>query len=160
MEKDKKKVIGHIPSGLFIVTSKDLTSHKVRGFLASWVQQASFDPPLISLCLKPERPGGSDIIDKEEPFALNVVSEDNDEFVNDFCRKGVDRTKILENMPHIDLGEWGIALKEAKSTIICKPRNVIKPGDHHIVIAEVTGGMFLNEQSHSMVHLRNDGSNY
>ena len=54
-EKKKKRLaIGHIPSGLFIVCAKD--DEKIDGYLASWVQQVSFDPLLISLAIKPGRP--------------------------------------------------------------------------------------------------------
>ena len=44
---DKAQAVGHIPSGLFIVTTTD--GGKKDGYLASWVQQVSFEPLVLSL---------------------------------------------------------------------------------------------------------------
>ena len=37
-------VLGRVPSGVFILTASD-GQGKETGMLASWVQQAGFDPP-------------------------------------------------------------------------------------------------------------------
>ena len=42
--------LGRVPSGLFILTARH--GHRETGMLASWVQQCSFDPPQLSLCLR------------------------------------------------------------------------------------------------------------
>ena len=47
-ERQKAQSVGDIPSGLYIVCSQNKDEHK-DGYLASWVQQASFKPLLISL---------------------------------------------------------------------------------------------------------------
>ena len=45
--------LGRIASGLFIVTAQ--RGDAETGMLASWVQQCSFDPPQISMCLRQGR---------------------------------------------------------------------------------------------------------
>ena len=48
------RALGRVPSGLFIVTAG--TGESATGFLASWVQQSSFEPPMVSVGIKKERP--------------------------------------------------------------------------------------------------------
>ncbi len=54
------QVLGRIPSGIFVLTVGDDTGRET-GMLASWVQQASFDPPeqvLSALSLNLHSPTG------------------------------------------------------------------------------------------------------
>ena len=45
------RVLGRTPSGVFILTCSDGAGHET-GMLASWVQQASFDPPMLALAVE------------------------------------------------------------------------------------------------------------
>ena len=47
-------VLGRIPSGLFIVTAGDGRGRETA-MLGSWVQQASFDPPMITVAVNRQR---------------------------------------------------------------------------------------------------------
>ena len=47
-------ILGRTPSGLFVVTAAD-ASGRETGMLASWVQQASFDPPMMTVALNRKR---------------------------------------------------------------------------------------------------------
>ena len=48
---DLAKVLGRIPSGVFVLTCGDGAGN-MTGMLASWVQQAAFEPPMISVGVK------------------------------------------------------------------------------------------------------------
>jgi flavin reductase (DIM6/NTAB) family NADH-FMN oxidoreductase RutF len=63
--------VGHIPSGLFIVAVQDAQSNTIDGYLASWVQQVSFNPLIVSLAIKPGRPA-YDLIKAGHTFAINI----------------------------------------------------------------------------------------
>ncbi|MCR9205062.1 MAG: flavin reductase family protein, partial [Halobacteriovoraceae bacterium] len=57
---EKATAVGHIPSGLFIVSvNKD---DQKDGYLASWVQQVSFDPLIVAFTIKSDRPGYEAIV--------------------------------------------------------------------------------------------------
>ena len=60
-EKEKALAVGHISSGLFIVATKN-KDDLIDGYLASWVQQVSFSPLLISLAIKPGLNSSSSLI--------------------------------------------------------------------------------------------------
>ena len=64
--------LGRIPSGLFVITWRENGCD--RGMLASWVMQAGFDPPLVTVAVAP----GRDLlaaIDAGTPFVVNVLAE-------------------------------------------------------------------------------------
>ena len=44
------KALGRVPSGVFVLTASD-TDHRRYAMLASWVQQAAFDPPAVCLAI-------------------------------------------------------------------------------------------------------------
>jgi flavin reductase (DIM6/NTAB) family NADH-FMN oxidoreductase RutF len=49
-DKPWAAALGRIPSGLFILTARRGTLE--TGMLASWVQQCSFDPPLVMAAIR------------------------------------------------------------------------------------------------------------
>ena len=64
--------LGRIPSGLFVVAWRD--SNADRSMLASWVMQAGFAPPLVSVAVAAAR----DLlaaIDREVTFVVSVLAD-------------------------------------------------------------------------------------
>ena len=53
-EKQLAAALGRIPSGLFVVTLRNVAAE--TGMLASWVQQCAFTPPHVSLAIRQDRP--------------------------------------------------------------------------------------------------------
>src|SRR5580658_8895418 len=73
--------VGKILSGLFIVT---VTDGEYRdGFLASWIQQASFEPLMLSMAMKPERPTFDRILSVGR-FCVNVIGHHNNGVMKPF----------------------------------------------------------------------------
>ena len=77
--KDISCGVGHIPSGLFIVSVQNENKF-IDGYLASWVQQISFSPLMISLAISPSRPGYESIISGRS-FSVNVVGEHDTQYL-------------------------------------------------------------------------------
>ena len=158
MSDDKATAVGHIPSGLFIVCAHNSDTKKSDGFLGSWIQQVSFDPLLISLCIKPGRPA-YDAIKAEQTFSINVVGEEDTTFLKHFW-SGYDPEKdVFAEVPH-EIKDGAVVMTGAKSTIICKLRESHNPGDHEIVIAEVLDSVVSSEDSKPKVHIRKSGLDY
>ena len=65
--------LGRIPSGCAILTATH--DGKSTGLLVSWVQQASFEPLMLTVCIKEERPA-TKLIAGSGRFLLNVIGED------------------------------------------------------------------------------------
>jgi flavin reductase (DIM6/NTAB) family NADH-FMN oxidoreductase RutF len=156
--KKKAVAVGHIPSGLFIICAHDNETGQTDGFLGSWVQQISFDPLMISLCIKPGRPAADHIL-KGRRFSINVVGEHDRTYLKHFW-SGYDPEK--NPFAEIDhrLEDQLVYLSGAKSIITCELSQELKPGDHHLVIAKVIDSFVNEEQAKPMVHIRKSGLDY
>lgn len=151
--------VGHIPSGLFIVAVKDATTGVIDGYLASWVQQASFSPLIVSLAVKPGRPA-YDLIKSGKPFAINIVGDHDKSYLKHFW-KGYDAANNPFHELSHSMGEHGgVILPQAKSSIECQMIDSVKPGDHDIVYAKVLASYVHNEEAKPLVHIRKSGADY
>ena len=82
-EKQLASALGRIPSGLFIVTAR--RDGLETGMLASWIQQCSFAPPMLSLAMKQ----GRDLagwLTEGAAFTVNVLERDQTDMIAHFGR--------------------------------------------------------------------------
>jgi flavin reductase (DIM6/NTAB) family NADH-FMN oxidoreductase RutF len=159
LQGDKAAAVGLIPSGLFIVAVHDEKSQITDGYLASWVQQISFNPMLVSLAIKPGRPA-YDLIKAGHPFSINIVGDQDKTFLKHFW-KGYDPAQNpFQEIPHHS-GEFkGVILDQAKAALECVMVSSVKPGDHEIIMAEVKSSHVMNSEAKPMVHIRKSGVDY
>src|SRR2546421_12892083 len=75
--------IGRIPSGVYILTAASGDHH--MAMLASWVQQASFDPPCLSIAVAKDRPV-LDVIRQSGRLALSVLPEKDTTLMKKYAR--------------------------------------------------------------------------
>ncbi len=159
MHSAKATAVGHIPSGLFIVAVKDSASETIDGYLASWVQQVSFNPLMISLAIKPGRPA-YDLIKSGQAFAINIVGDHEKNFLKHFWKGYDPNQNPFKELPYELGSQGGVILKHAKSAIECRLISSHKPGDHEVVFAEVLSSSVMNEEAKPVVHIRKSGADY
>ncbi len=156
---DKAIAVGHIPSGLFIVAVNDSATGMTDGYLASWIQQVSFEPLILAVAIKPGRPA-YDMIKSGKPFAINVVGDHDKTFLKHFW-KGYDPANNPFNELAHEMGEnGGVILKQAKSAIECQMISASSPGDHEVLFVKVLSSYMNAEESRPMVHIRKSGADY
>lgn len=155
----KALAVGHIPSGLFIVCGNDISEKKMDGFLASWIQQVSFDPLLISLCIKPGRPA-YDFIKSGKAFSINIVGEHDKSYLKYFWKGHDPNSNPFDEIPHTISDEGTILMNQAKSTLVCELVASSQPGDHEVIIARVLESYIADEKAKPVVHLRKSGLDY
>ena len=154
---DKALAVGHIPSGLFIVCARE--GEMTDGYLASWIQQVSFDPLMISLAIKPGRPC-YDWIMKGNNFSINIVGDHNKNFLKHFWKGYDPNSNPFSEIEHEIRGTGVVCLKEAKSVLECRFSSKCMPGDHEVVFAEVLASHIFDENAKSLTHTRKSGLNY
>jgi flavin reductase (DIM6/NTAB) family NADH-FMN oxidoreductase RutF len=151
------KALGRIPSGVFILTAK----HGGHGhaMMASWVQQAAFDPPAVSIAVAKGRPI-LDAIKASKLLALSVVPEGDTTLMKKYARgmkpgenpfDGVDTLTTPAGVPAL---AHALAWIEAKVISTCE-----FDGDHELLVAHVTAGAVLHP-GQSFTHLRGSGFHY
>ena len=160
--RDYLPVLGRVPSGIYILTiahQDDNDGVQETGMLASWVMQAGFEPPMLTVAVKKGR-YVCDWLAGGDPFALNVVAENQKSLLAHFGRGFEPGEPAFEELT-IERDSRGVALlaEGCLGYLLCEPREHIETGDHVIFTAELLGGRLFNEDA-PMIHHRKSGAHY
>ncbi|MEQ8210189.1 MAG: flavin reductase family protein [Lacipirellulaceae bacterium] len=150
------QALGRVPSGIFILTAGK--GDQATGMLASWVMQAGFEPPMISVAVKQGR-YVCDWLTGGQPFVLNLVGESQKQFLAHFGKGFEPGEPAFEGVATTEATNGVPALTDALGYLECTPAGHVDSGDHRIFLGEVTGGKLANEGD-PMVHIRKNGSHY
>lgn len=150
--KDPERIataLGRIPSGLAILTA----AHDGRstGMLASWIQQASFDPLMVSVCVKRDRPIET-LIDGSGRFVLNIVGADDKGALKHFGKGFGPDENAFEGQAAAE-HESGVILESAIAHVMCTVSAKVAAGDHHLYLGEAQDGAAVAE-AQPFVHVR------
>jgi flavin reductase (DIM6/NTAB) family NADH-FMN oxidoreductase RutF len=151
--------LGRIPSGLFIVTARH--EERSSGMLASWVQQACFSPPMVSLALAKGRPI-MPLISDSRRFALCQLQKDDRALLRKFAG-GVEPTdnnpflgmELAESRLGLPLPSSALAFFECE--LVC---HMDVEGDHDLFVGRIVHGGLLPPTREPHVHLRENGLRY
>ena len=150
-------VVGQIPSGIFILTVG--TGSRATGMLASWVMQAGFEPPMVSVAVKLGR-YVCDWLSEGQPFVLNLVGEGQKALLKHFVH-GFEPGKPAFDGLETTLCARGVpVLKEALGHLECEPAGHVDSGDHRVFLAKVVRGRSNDSEHKPMVHIRKSGARY
>jgi flavorubredoxin/flavin reductase (DIM6/NTAB) family NADH-FMN oxidoreductase RutF len=151
-----EQAVGRIVGSLCVVTTKreDVSS----AMLASWVSQATFNPPGITVAVAKDRAIES-MMHSGDKLVLNVLAEGKQlrkHFMKSFA-PGEDRfvnvaTETAENGCPI--------LTDALAYLECTVNNRMEAGDHWIVYAIADNGKVFNPDGITAVHHRKSGNHY
>ncbi len=147
------QAIGRIPSGVFIITAQ--RGEQKIGMMGSWVAQAGFEPPVISVAVHQDREIYK-VIEETGRFSVNVLSNENMNLMKAFSRYTPEQ---FNEVPH-EISENGIVLTEAVAVMHCRFVGKCTLSEHHLFLGEVIDGAYLNHEQAPMVHLRKSGFNY
>jgi 3-hydroxy-9,10-secoandrosta-1,3,5(10)-triene-9,17-dione monooxygenase reductase component len=153
------RALGRIPSGVFILTTS-ASDGEPLAMMASWVQQASFQPPSVCVAIAKERPAHAALSNVGATFALSVVPEGDTSLMKKYAR-GIPAGADPFDGVHITRTERGATvLADALAYLECRVTKTCDfGGDHDIVIAQVAAGEMLKEGA-SFTHLRGNGFHY
>lgn len=154
-------VLGKIPSGVFILTAADGEGHET-GMLASWVQQAAFEPPLISVAVNNSR-YLNEWFGKNPVAALSLVGKaQSGRFFKQFGKGFEPDEQAFEGF-EITRGTTGVPLlAEAMGSLEGRITSSLPAGDHTIYLIQVENavpGPAL-QSDEPYVHIRKTGFNY
>jgi flavin reductase (DIM6/NTAB) family NADH-FMN oxidoreductase RutF len=150
--------LGRIPSGLFILTVR--RDDQTTGMLLSWVQQAGFNPPMLTVAVRRNR-YISDWIQVTGRFTLNQIPANHKMLLRHFAHgfpPGADAFSGVSLYPESASG--GPILADALAYLDAEVVALLTAGDHCLFLARIVAGGLLNPDCEPFVHIRNDGSNY
>lgn len=154
-----QQAMGRVVGSLCVVTAKDGDAESAM--LASWISQASFDPPGITVSVKKDRAAESLLV-LNNAFNINILAEGRERGVMKALLKpfkpGEDR---FGEVDHSRSEETGcVMLNDAVSVLECRVADRLEAGDHWIVYGTVTKGKLLSDTDLSAVHHRKTGTTY
>lgn len=147
--------IGRIPSGCAILTAQD--GNRTTGMLASWVQQAAFDPPAVTVAVKKGRPI-AEILDASKRFVLNVIGEDASAMFKHFG-KGFGPDEDAFAGIETASSDFGPLLQSSVAQLGCAVAGKLDAGDHDVYLGRVeqAGG---DPAKKPYIHIRKNGLGY
>lgn len=152
------KALGKIVSGLYIVSLKD--GDQEAGFLASWVVQAGFDAPSVTIAFNKERSHYIDMFKNSGKAVINVMAKESGKTMSAFFKAPPEGKSIFDDLD-TTTSEAGIpVLNDSVAYLEVEYDNQVESGDHVIVLAKVTSGSMLHEDWAPSTHIRPDGFKY
>jgi flavin reductase (DIM6/NTAB) family NADH-FMN oxidoreductase RutF len=153
---DIYKTLALLPSGLLVLTTRK--GDEDAALLVSWVAQAGFTPPSISVALHPDRRARLWLTDRL-PFVLNIL-ERGHSLSTVFPAKKASVGSACVVAPKKDRTESGIAIvHDALAYMECQPQGYLDSGDHRLFVATVENGKVARE-GEPFIHIRTSGKRY
>ncbi|MGB0561479.1 MAG: diflavin flavoprotein [Spirulinaceae cyanobacterium] len=151
-----EQAVGRLVGSLCVVTTTKGELHSAM--LASWVSQASFNPPGFTVAVAKERAIES-LLYQGNAFVLNILPDGSPlsrKFTKNYA-PGEDRfadiaTEAAENGCPI--------LTDGLAYLECAVTQRMECGDHWLVYATAKRGQVLNDDAVTAVHHRKTGSHY
>lgn len=149
------RALGRIPSGCSIVTARH--GGRRTGMLGSWVQQAGFEPPMISVAIRKGR-AIEGLIEASGEFVVNMLGEDPTAMFKHFG-KGFELEQDAFAGLTVREVACGIEIADQIARMSVRVRGRCEAGDHIVFVGEVVEAS-AKESGRPYVHLRKSGWNY
>jgi len=163
LDGDLDKALGRLSGGLYVVTARqgEGESQRSGAMVASWVSQASFEPPGLTVAVARDRAIEA-LLQVGDRFVLNVLREDNHQLLlRHFLRRfppGADRFAGVSTLDGVAAG--GPVLGDALAYLGCRVAQRLEGPDHWIIYAVVEQGNVADTTATTAVHHRKVGNHY
>lgn len=154
------KMLGRIPSGLFILTARGPNGEET-GMLASWVQQAGFEPPSLTVAVNSKR-YLLDWLEQGAPVALSQLGETQKQLLGHFGKGFEPGVPAFEGLT-VDRSPGGLpVLSDSLGWIEGTIAGSLDAGDHFVLLVQVSGTAegARHESEKPWVHIRKNGLRY
>ena len=163
LDSNLDKALGRLSGGLYVVTASEGSDSTFRqsAMVASWVSQASFSPPGITVAVAKDRAIES-FMQVNKTFVVNILREDNfQKMFRHFLKRfapGADRFADVDIIK--DLAKGGPVLSDALAFLDCKVISRLETPDHWIIYGVVENGNVSDLSCKTAVHHRKVANHY
>ena len=140
--------------GVYILSSVNEGEYCVSTI--TWASQASFEPPMISVCIK-RNSASYEIVKKRGEFILHLLGDNQKELASTFFKPTIFENEKL-NGQEFSLDNDLPLLKDIPAYIQCKVVEILENGDHPLFLAEVVDAKINNNSN--PLELRKTGWTY
>jgi len=153
-EKYRQQSLRMFSYGVYILSSVNEGEYCVSTI--TWVSQASFEPPMISVCIK-RNSASYEIVKKRGEFILHLLGDNQKELASTFFKPTIFENEKL-NGQKFSLENNLPLLKDIPAYIQCKVVKILENGDHPLFLAEVVDAKINNDSN--PLELRKTGWTY
>jgi len=153
-------LLGRIPSGVFILVAGNEEGQKT-GLLASWIQQASFEPPQVTVAVNKAR-YLNEWLKTGSAVTLNQVRQKDPALFRHFGKGFEPDVDAFDGVDSSDAACGLPQLSDAMMTLEGRVEASMESGDHVIYLVTITAGTAHQEVDafEPFVHIRKNGFNY
>ena len=152
-EQSRKTALRMISYGMYILTSKFEDDYCAA--TVTWVSQASFEPPLISVCIKGDSASYAVVKGRGE-FLLHLLGEDQKDLAASFFKPSILDNGLINGQKY-QLQDDLPLLMAVPAYIKCRVLDILEKGDHPLFLAEVIDAV-INEESKPLELRKTDWS--
>jgi len=153
-------VLALVPSGLFIATASDGEGRET-GMLASWVMQAAFDPPAITVAVNGKR-YLVDWLARSPKLAVSILAESQTDMLKHFGKGFDPDAEAFEGLATEKSPGGLTVLTDSLGYLEGTIAGSLPAGDHRVFLVNISaagkGSRFGAERPY--VHIRKNGLNY
>ena len=163
LDANLDKALGRLSGGLYVVTARqgEGDSSRSSAMVASWVSQASFNPPGLTVAVAKDRAIEA-LMQVDDHFVLNVLAEQNHQgLLRHFLKRfppGADRFSGVATLDTVAQG--GPVLVDALAFLDCRVQQRLECADHWLIYALVENGNVADNDSLTATHHRKVGNHY
>ncbi|MCO5578939.1 hypothetical protein L7F22_032789 [Adiantum nelumboides] len=155
---DVEQAVGRVIGSLCVVSAKEGDAESAM--LASWVSQASFVPPGLTIAVAKDRaveslllPGGK--------FVLNVLGQGRTgPIMKQLLKPFKPGEARFEGLNVKEASNGGQILLDAIAWLECTVKSRMESGDHWVLYAIVDNGELQDDKTLSALHYRKTGARY
>jgi len=154
-EKLKKTALRMFTYGTYVLTSS--YNDEICAATVTWVSQASFDPPLISVCIKRESRSFS-TVKQSKKLVLHLLSHEQKDYAAAFFKP----SELVDgniNGHTFSINDYKMPiLDEPPAYLECDVIEILENGDHPLFLVEVKNAVVRKEVN--PLELRKTGWSY
>jgi len=151
--------MGRVVGSMAVITARE--EDATSAILASWISQASFDPPGLTTAIKKDR-SIDDMLTPGTKFAVNMVPESKQrnimKVMSTPVKPGEDRLRNL------DTAEGPLSgcpiLADSHAHMECEVIGKMDAGDHWVIYSTALGGKVADEGQQTAIIHRKVGNHY
>jgi flavin reductase (DIM6/NTAB) family NADH-FMN oxidoreductase RutF len=151
------RAIGRLTSGVYVLTLE--RAGEPEGILMTWIGQAAFEPPLVTVAVKKDRPVLEQLPEGSH-FVVNVLAKTNNDIFKNFAKPHLPAPERFAGLPLLAKNGYGPVFASTVAYLNCTVSKGVEVGDHYLLVAEVVGGAVLDPEAEPMSHLRKSGFQY
>ena len=150
----KKKALRMFSYGIYVLTSK--FEDNFCAATVTWVSQASFKPPLVSVCIKQDS-SSYKVVKERGEFLLHILGEDQKDLAIAFFKQTTLENGFINKQPYKLVDNLPL-LMSASAYLKCRVLEIMENGDHPLFLSEVINAVIQKESE--PLELRNTGWKY